>query len=144
QHRRTLLFSATIPREIEQLAKTYQRDPLRLAVHPHAQAHADIEVRAHLVAPREREHAVVNVLRFHDAPAAIVFCATREGVNHLTQSLIERGFPAVPLSGELSQAERTRALHALRDGRARVLVATDVAARGLDLPDVSLIVQADP
>src|SRR5262249_41479843 len=62
----------------------------------------------------------------------------------MAQSLIERGFAAVPLSGELTQAERTRALHALRDGRARVLVATDVAARGLDLPDVSLVVQADP
>ncbi|MCA1829300.1 MAG: DEAD/DEAH box helicase [Myxococcales bacterium] len=144
EERRTLLFSATIPREIEQLARHYARDPLRIAANPPAQAHADIEIKAHLVAPREREHAVVNTLRFHDAPAAIVFCATREAVTHLTQSLIERGFPAVPLSGELTQAERTRALHALRDGRARVLVATDVAARGLDLPDVSLVVQADP
>jgi len=144
EDRRTLMFSATIPHAIEQLARKYTREPLRIAANPPAQAHADIEIKAHLVAPREREHAVVNTLRFHDAPAAIVFCATREGVNHLTQSLIERGFPAVPLSGELSQAERTRALHALRDGRARVLVATDVAARGLDLPDVSLIVQADP
>src|SRR5438552_2058330 len=113
--RRTLLFSATIPPEIERLARKYTRDALRIAANPPAQAHADIEVKAHLVAPREREHAVVNALRFHDAPAAIVFCATREGVNHLTQSLIERGFPAVPLSGELSQAERPRALHAPRD-----------------------------
>ena len=142
--RRTLLFSATIPPAIEQLARKYTREALRIAANPAAQAHADIEVKAHLVAPREREHAVVNLLRFHDAPAAIVFCATREGVTHLAQSLIERGFAAVPLSGELTQAERTRALHALRDGRARVLVATDVAARGLDLPDVALVVQADP
>ncbi|HET9753464.1 MAG TPA: DEAD/DEAH box helicase, partial [Myxococcales bacterium] len=142
--RRTLLFSATIPPEIERLARKYTKDPLRIAANPPAQAHADIEVRAHLVAPREREHAVVNVLRYHAAPAAIVFCATREGVSHLAQALIERGFSAVPISGELSQAERTRALHALRDGRARVLVATDVAARGLDLPDVALVVQADP
>ena len=142
--RRTLMFSATIPHEIEQLARRYTRDPLRIAANPPAQAHADIEIKAHVVAPREREHAVVNTLRFHDAPAAIVFCATRDGVTHLAQSLIERGFAAVPLSGELTQAERTRALHALRDGRARVLVATDVAARGLDLPDVALVVQADP
>jgi ATP-dependent RNA helicase DeaD len=142
--RRTLLFSATIPREIEALARKYTRSPLRVAADPPAHAHADIEVRAHLVAPREREHAVVNTLRFHDARAAIVFCATREAVNHLAVSLDERRLAAVALSGELAQAERTRALHALRDGRARVLVATDVAARGLDLPDVSLIVQADP
>jgi ATP-dependent RNA helicase DeaD len=142
--RRTLLFSATIPKDVEHLAHKYSKHALRLTVHPPQQAHADIEIRAHVVAPREREHAVVNALRFHDAPAAIVFCATREAVTHLSQSLIERGFAAVPLSGELTQAERTRALHALRDGRARVLVATDVAARGLDLPDVSLVIQADP
>jgi ATP-dependent RNA helicase DeaD len=142
--RRTLLFSATIPPGIEQLARKYTKDALRIAANPPAQAHADIEHKAHLIAPREREHSVVNSLRFHEAPAAIVFCATREGVSHLAQSLLERGFAAVPLSGELTQAERTRALHALRDGRARVLVATDVAARGLDLPEVALVIQADP
>ena len=133
--RRTLMFSATIPAEIERLARTYTREAARVAANPPAQAHADIELKAHLVAPREREHAVANTLRFHDAPAAIVFCATREGVSHLTQNLLERGFAAVALSGELTQAQRTRALHALRDGRARVLVATDVAARGLDQAD---------
>jgi len=142
--RRTLMFSATLPPEIEQLAKKYTKDPQRLALSPTSTAHADIEIKAHPIAPRERMHAVVNLLRFYDPPAAIVFCATRDGVTHLTQNLLERGFAAVPLSGELSQAERTRALHALRDGRARVLVATDVAARGLDLPDVSLVIQADP
>jgi ATP-dependent RNA helicase DeaD len=142
--RRTLMFSATLPPEIEQLAKKYTKDPQRLALSPSATAHADIEVKAHVVAPRERMHAVVNLLRFYDPPAAIVFVATRDGVTHLTQNLLERGFAAVPLSGELSQNERTRALHALRDGRARVLVATDVAARGLDLPDVSVVIQADP
>jgi ATP-dependent RNA helicase DeaD len=142
--RRTLMFSATIPAEIERLARKYTRGAARVAANPPAQAHADIELKAHLVAPREREHAVANTLRFYDAPAAIVFCATREGVTHLTQNLLERGFAAVALSGELTQAQRTRALHALRDGRARVLVATDVAARGLDLPDVSLVIQADP
>src|SRR4029077_5489164 len=126
------------------LARKYSKNAVRIAANPAAQAHADIEIKAHIVAPREREHGVVHALRFHDAPAAIVFCATREGVGHLTQSLTERGFAAVALSGELTQAERTRALHALRDGRARVLVATDVAARGLDLPDVSLVIQADP
>ena len=141
--RRTMLFSATIPKEIEQLARRYQKDALRLAATPPAQAHQDIEVRAHVIATREREHAVVNTLRFSDSPSAIVFCGTREAVNHLSANLTERGFAAVALSGELTQSERNRALKALRDGRARVLVATDVAARGLDLPDVGLIVQAD-
>jgi ATP-dependent RNA helicase DeaD len=105
KERRTLLFSATIPAGIEQLARKYSKNAVRIAANPAAQAHADIEIKAHIVAPREREHAVVNVLRFHDPPAAIVFCATREGVTHLNQSLLERGFAAVALSGELTQAE---------------------------------------
>ncbi len=75
--------------------------------------------------------------------AAMVFCATREAVRHLQASLLERGFSAVALSGELSQSERTHALQSLRDGRARVCVATDVAARGIDLPDLGLVIHAE-
>ena len=95
------------------------------------------------VAPNEREHAIVNLLRYFEARGAIVFCSTREAVRHLHANLLERGFRVVALSGELSQSERTRALQALRDGRARVCVATDVAARGLDLPDLGLVIHAD-
>ena len=143
KQRRTLLFSATIPTGIESLARTYQIDAARVQATPPRQAHQDIEVRAHLISTREREHAVVNCLRAADAQGAIVFCGTRDHVNHLHASLAERGFAAVALSGELTQPERTRALKALRDGRAKVLVATDVAARGLDLPDVGIVIQAD-
>jgi len=140
--RRTLLFSATLPRGIEELAARYQKDATRIAATAE-EAHRDIEYRLHTIAPREREHAVVNVLRFHDAPRSLVFCATREGVARMQASLAERGFPAAALSGDLGQGERNRALQALRDGAARVLVATDVAARGLDLPEVGLVVHAD-
>ena len=141
--RRTLLFSATIPQEIAALAKRYQRDALRIATTSEREPHGDIEYRALRIAPNEREHAVVNLLRFFEAPGALVFCATRESVRHLHASLVERGFSAVALSGELTQNERTHALQALRDGRARVCVATDVAARGLDLPDLGLVIHAD-
>ena len=95
------------------------------------------------VAPADIEHAVVNLLRLHEAEAAILFCATRENVRRLHSSLVERGFGAVALSGEHSQSERNHALQALRDGRARVLVATDVAARGIDLPNLSLVVHVE-
>lgn len=141
--RRTLLFSATIPKEIAGLAKRYQKDALRVATTSEREPHRDIEYRALRIAPNEREHAIVNLLRFFEAPGAIVFCSTRENVRHLHASLVERGFSAVALSGELTQSERTHALQALRDGRARVCVATDVAARGLDLPDLGLVVHAD-
>lgn len=141
--RRTVLFSATLPRPIVDLARKYTRDAVRVAGTPPEEAHADIAYRAHLVAPREREHAIVNVLRDLEPGSALVFRATREAVQHTASSLAERGFEVVAISGELTQAERSRALKSLRDGRARILVATDVAARGLDLPGVALVLHAD-
>jgi ATP-dependent RNA helicase DeaD len=141
--RRTLLFSATLPREILGMAKRYQRAAVRIAATREGEAHGDIEYRAVTIAPHEAERAVVNILRYFESPGALVFCATREAVRRLHGNLLERGFTAVALSGELSQAERTHALQALRDGHARVCVATDVAARGLDLPDLGLVIQAD-
>ena len=143
KERRTLLFSATLPKAIATLAERYQRDALRIAVKGQERGHADIAYRAIRVLPREIEHVVVNTLRVVDAPTAIVFCNTRNAVRHLQAGLTERGFSAVALSGELGQGERNAALQALRDGRARVCVATDVAARGIDLPTVTLVIHAD-
>ena len=143
ESRRTLLFSATFPRGIVALAKQYQRDAFRIEVAGDAGGHADIEYRAIRIAPADAEHAVVNVLRFYEAPSALVFCSTRDHVRHLQAALLERGFSVVALSGELTQNERTMALQSLRDGRARVCVATDVAARGIDLPSLDLVIHAD-
>jgi ATP-dependent RNA helicase DeaD len=141
--RRTLLFSATIPREIANLAKRFQRDAFRIDTVDQSQPHGDIEYRAIRIAPNEIEHGVVNVLRYFEARGAMIFCKTREAVRHLHASLLERGFSSVALSGELTQSERTNALQSLRDGRARACVATDVAARGIDLPDLGLVIHAD-
>ena len=143
QDRRTLLFSATIAKEIAALARQYQRAAVRIDTASRNEPHGDIEYRAIRVAPNEVEHAVVNVLRYFEAPGALVFCATREAVRHLHSALRERGFSVVALSGELTQKERSDALQALRDGHARVCVATDVAARGLDLPDLGLVIHAE-
>jgi ATP-dependent RNA helicase DeaD len=143
KERRTLLFSATLPAPIIALARSYQRDALRLVVGSGEQAHSDIEYRAIRIAPNEVELATVNVLRYFEPGAALVFCATREGVRKLHANLVERGFSVVALSGELTQNERTHALQALRDRRARVCVATDVAARGIDIPDLELVIHAD-
>jgi ATP-dependent RNA helicase DeaD len=141
--RRTLLFSATIAKDIATLAKTFQRDAVRIDTTTRNAPHGDIEYRAIRIAPNEIEHAVVNVLRHFDAGGALVFCATRDAVRHLHSSLRERGFEVVGLSGEMGQRERNDALQSLRDRRARVCVATDVAARGLDLPDLGLVIHAD-
>lgn len=141
--RRTLLFSATIARPIETLARRYQSDALRIATISQGDGHGDISYQAVTVSPPEIENAVVNLLRFHEAETAILFCATREKVRHLHSTLQERGFAVVALSGEHSQSERNHALQALRDRRARVCVATDVAARGIDLPSLSLVIHVE-
>jgi ATP-dependent RNA helicase DeaD len=141
--RRTLMFSATVPAAIAKLAKSYQRDAKRISTQTSEKQHVDIEYRALMVAPSDRENAIVNVLRYYEAPNAIVFCSTRAAVNHLMARLSNRNFAAVALSGELTQNERTHALQAMRDGRARVCIATDVAARGIDLPGLDLVIHAD-
>lgn len=141
--RRTLMFSATVSRTIANLAKNYQRDAVRITTAAEQKQHGDIEYRGFLAIPQERENAIINVLRYHEARNALVFCNTRATVNHLTARFNNRGFSVVALSGELSQSERTHALQAMRDGRARVCVATDVAARGIDLPNLELVVHAD-
>jgi ATP-dependent RNA helicase DeaD len=141
--RRTLLFSATMPKPILALAKRYQKNALRIETLGDREGHADIAYQAVAVSPTDIEHAVVNLLRFHDAETAILFCATRDAVRRLHASLAERGFHAVALSGEHSQNERNHAIQALRDQRAKVCVATDVAARGIDLPSVSLVIHVE-
>jgi ATP-dependent RNA helicase DeaD len=141
--RRTLMFSATVPRTIGNMAKRYQKNALRISTVGEREQHSDIEYRALTVAPSDKENAIINVLRFYDAESAIVFCKTRQEVNRLSSRFGNRGFSVVALSGELSQNERTHALQAMRDGRARVCIATDVAARGIDLPKLELVIHAD-
>jgi ATP-dependent RNA helicase DeaD len=132
-----------MPRPIVALARRYQKDALRIETTSDREAHADIAYQAVAVSPTDIEHVVVNLLRLYEAETAILFCATREAVRRLHASLTERGFHAVALSGEHSQNERNAALQSLRDQRARVCVATDVAARGIDLPSVSLVIHVE-
>lgn len=143
EDRRTLLFSATMPRPIVALAKRYQRDALRISTVGEERGHGDIAYQAVTVSPSDIEHVAINLLRLHEAETAMLFCATRDNVRHLHASLTERGFDVVALSGEHSQNERNAALQALRDRRARVCVATDVAARGIDLPTLSLVIHVE-
>lgn len=143
EDRRTLMFSATVPKTILGMTKKYQRDAVRVNTAAEAKQHVDIDYKAMSVATADRENAIINILRYYDAKNAIVFGDTRVAVNRMTQRFNNRGFSVVTLSGELSQAERSNAIQALRDGRAQVCVATDVAARGLDLPDLELVIHAD-
>ena len=143
EDRRTLMFSATVPPMIATLAQKYQRDAVRVTTVSEKSQHSDITYQALTVAQHDAENAIINVLRFHEAQNAIVFANTRATVNRLTARFANRGFQVVCLSGELSQTERSHALQAMRDGRARVCVATDVAARGIDLPNLELVIHAE-
>ena len=144
---RTHMFSATLPKPILSLAANYQKQAVRVDARKLGEnadgSHEDIQHVTHLIANGDRTAAVVNVLRAHADQRAIVFGTTREGVAELHRQLVHQGFRAVVLSGDRAQAERNRALSALREGEAQVLVATNVAARGLDLPEVDLVVHAD-
>lgn len=143
EERRTLLFSATVPKPIAKLAETFQRNALRITATSSGEQHADIEYKLMVVPADERENAVINTLLWYESTNTIVFASTREAVKHLSARLSNRGFAVVTLSGELTQAERTNALQAMRDGRARICVATDVAARGIDLPNLDLVIHAE-
>jgi len=143
EQRRTLMFSATVPRTIAALARRYQRDAVRVETASEEEQHQDIAYQACSVRPADRQNAIINLLRFHDDKKAVIFCATRASVSYLATRLANRGLSVVALSGELNQAARNQAMQAMRDGRARVCVATDVAARGIDLPNLDLVIHAD-
>lgn len=140
--RRTLLFSATIARDIANLARRYQNDALRIDTLGGNTPHTDISYRAVLADQSDMAGTIVNVLRQMESPSAIVFCHTREAVRQLQGILTQRGFSSVAISGDLGQNERSRAIESLRHGQARVCVATDVAARGLDIPELGLVIHA--
>jgi len=143
EEKQTLMFSATVPKTIAKLAKDYQKDAVRITVGKSNAQHVDIEYKAFKIVSSDQENAIINTLRYYEATNSIIFCATRMAVNHMTSRLTNRGISAVALSGELSQNERNMALQAMRSSKARVCVATDVAARGLDLPNLDLVIHAD-
>jgi ATP-dependent RNA helicase DeaD len=142
--RRTHLVSATFPPGILKLAERFQRDPVHIEGTRLGEANQDIEHVAHVVREEDRYAALVNLLLLTGEQRTLVFVNTRAAAAEIAQSLFSDGFAAMPLSGELAQAQRTRTLDAFRTGSVKVLVATDVAARGLDIPDVATVVHAGP
>ncbi len=142
--RRTVLLSATIPPEIVALARKYQRDPARIAIDPPGASNEDITHVAHRVRPAERMDVIVNLLLASPGERCLVFVRTRAEAGDMADKLAELGFSAAALTGEMAQRDRTRTLDAFRAGRVMTLVATDVAARGIDVPEISMVIHADP
>jgi len=142
--RRTHLVSATFPPEVVALANRVQRDPVGVEGTRLGAANADIEHVVHLVDHHERIDALVNVLLAHAGTRTLVFTRTRVGAVEIAELLHDAGFAVAHISGELAQRERTRTLDAFKEGSIRTLVATDVAARGIDVSDVGLVVHIEP
>jgi len=142
--RRTVMTSATFPSAVVALARRFQQDALHVQGTAVGSAHADIDHVIHLVDVRHTLDAVVNVLLMAPDELTLVFVRTRADAAGMAAQLVALGFDAAALTGEMEQAERTRVMNAFRVGRIRVLVATDVAARGIDVPELSRVVHALP
>lgn len=142
--RRTHMVSATFPAGILHLAERYQSSPFTIEGTRLGEANRDIEHIGHFVHGHDRYAALVNLLLLADGERTLVFIKQRAEALALAEQLEADGFAALPLSGELAQSQRTRTLAAFRSGGAHVLVATDVAARGLDVPDVTMVVHTAP
>jgi ATP-dependent RNA helicase DeaD len=141
--RRTHLVSATFPREVKALADAAQRDPVHVEGTRLGAANVDIDHVVHLIESRQRVDALVNLLLANPDEQMLVFARTRADVASVAGQLKDAGFAAAPLSGEMDQPARNRALAAFKSGGLRVLVATDVAARGIDVQDIARVVHVE-
>ncbi len=144
--RQTALFSATVPKRILEIAKRHLRAPVQVKIQPEKLAageRARVREIAYIVQRRNKPAALARVLDMEGPTSTIVFCRTRIEVDELTETLGSRGYSAEALHGGLSQEQRDRVLRRFRDGASEILVATDVAARGLDIDHVSHVVNFD-
>ena len=141
--RQTMLFSATMPKEIVRLAEDLLKQPVRVSVTPVSSAAPLIEQRMYLVPKRSKPAMLEHLLHEESVDRAVVFTKTKHGADRLCRHLVRGGIPAVAIHGNKAQNQRERALHAFRTGRNRVLVATDVAARGLDVDGITHVFNFD-
>ncbi|RNF35560.1 DEAD/DEAH box helicase [Paracoccus methylarcula] len=141
--RQTLLFSATMPKLMSELADTYLSDPVRVAVSPPGKAAEKIEQGVHFVSQGDKATLLAEYLSKHPGEMAMVFGRTKHGSDKLAKLLDKWGFAVAAIHGNKSQGQRERALQAFRKGETQVLVATDVAARGLDIPEVAHVYNYD-
>lgn len=141
--RQTLLFSATMPAPIVRLAERYMRGPERVSIRPEQVSAPDIEQVYYEVRPHERFDALCRIIDSEAVDRAIIFCRTKRGVDELTDQLRTRGYPANAIHGDLDQRQRDRVMQSFRSGDTELLVATDVAARGVDVDRVTHVVNYD-
>jgi len=141
--RQTMLFSATMPKQMEEIAGSYLTHPKRVQVSPPGKAADKVTQGVHFIAKAAKGDLLVELLDKHREELALVFARTKHGSDKLARKLEQAGYAVAAIHGNKSQGQRERALRAFRAGEVRVLVATDVAARGLDIPDVKHVYNFD-
>ncbi|MCA9876865.1 MAG: DEAD/DEAH box helicase, partial [Thermomicrobiales bacterium] len=141
--RQTALFSATMPPRIAQLSARYLRDPKHVSVAGKQMTVPQVHQSSYEVPRARRVDALTRILDAETPQSAMIFCRTKVGVDELGEALMARGYAVETLHGDLSQAQRDRVMRRFRSGQADMLIATDVAARGLDIPDVSHVINYD-
>jgi ATP-dependent RNA helicase RhlE len=143
KQRQTLFFSATMPGEIDKLARELLRDPVKVAVTPVATTAEKVEQKVFFVATSHKRALLTDLLRDRKATRSLVFTRTKHGADKVVKHLEESGLPAAAIHGNKSQGQRERALAGFRNGQTPILVATDIAARGIDVDGVSHVINFD-
>jgi len=143
EDRQTMLFSATMPKQMAEIANSYLRNPIRVEVSPPGKAADKITQALHFIAKAEKSALLIELLDAHREERALVFTRTKHGADRLARALDRAGYAVAAIHGDKRQGQRDRALAAFKAREVRVLVATDVAARGLDIPDVKHVYNYD-
>jgi ATP-dependent RNA helicase RhlE len=143
KERQTMLFSATMPKLMNEIANSYLSSPIRIEVSPPGKAADKVTQEVHFIAKAEKTELLKELLAKHKGERALVFGRTKHGSEKLMKTLVKAGFDAASIHGNKSQGQRDRAIAGFKGGEITVLVATDVAARGLDIPDVKHVYNFD-
>lgn len=143
EDRQTMLFSATMPKQMAEIAGSYLRSPIRVEVSPPGKAADKVTQAIHFIAKAEKTALLIELMSDHKDERALVFTRTKHGADRLARAVEKKGFAVAAIHGDKRQGQRDRALAAFKASEVRVLVATDVAARGLDIPDVKHVYNFD-
>jgi ATP-dependent RNA helicase DeaD len=140
KERQTLLFSATIPEDIERIARRHMRDPLKLSLSSDFVGVYEIAHTYYLISGLNRPGDLLRILEYEQPPTALIFCNTREDTAMVAGYLRRHGFDSEAISGDLGQSDRERVMQLMKTGKLRFLVATDIAARGIDITDLPCVI----
>ncbi|MFD1553492.1 ATP-dependent helicase [Putridiphycobacter roseus] len=140
QEKSVWLFSATMPKDVARIAKNYMTDPFEITVGGKNETNKNIEHHYYSVKERDRYNALKRIIDFNPEIYGLIFCRTRRDTAAVADKLMQEGYNAEPLHGDLSQAQRDRVMEKFRDKTLQILVATDVAARGIDVDDITHVI----